>query len=340
MSDPSDTIRVIVAMDFSDDMLDRFRDVSPRLDIHHHWPDVPDSAWSECEVLYTLRHFPRPEEAPLLRWIQLHYAGVDSAIEQRIVQAEDVTVTNASGIHAQQIANYCLMMMLAFNYKLPDMMRFQQDANWPENQYKMFAPVDMHRQTVGIAGYGSIGRELARVADALGMTVLATKRDATHPAESPTEYSPEGTGDPEGDIPERIYPGEALATMAKDCDYLVLTVPLTEKTRHMVNERVLNAMKSNAVLVNIARGEVVDEKALITALSQQKIRGAALDVFEEEPLPTTSPLWQMDNVIISPHVSGNSASYNEKVADLFEVNLQRYIENRPLLNQLDREEGY
>ncbi len=340
MSDPSDTINVLVAMDFDETILERFRDVSPRLNIVHHWPDVPDSAWSECEVLYTLRHFPRPEEAPLLRWIQLHYAGVDNAMKNRIVQAEDVTVTNASGIHAQQIANYCLMMMLAFNYQLPRMMRLQQQATWPEKQYEMFAPVDMHRQTLGIAGYGSIGRELARVADALGMTVLATKRDAKHPAEGHHEYRPEGSGDPGGEIPERIYPGEALATMAKDCDYLVVTVPLTDQTEKQVNERVLNAMKESAVLINVARGEVVDEKALVTALSQQVIRGAALDVFEEEPLPETSPLWQMENVIISPHVSGNSASYDEKVADLFEANLQRYIENRPLLNQLNRERGY
>lgn len=340
MSETPDQINVVVAIDFDDAIMQRLRDISPRLNITQYEDGVPDSAWSECEILYTVRDFPAPEAAPHLRWIQLNYAGVDSALQQRVVQAEDITVTSASGIHARQIANYCLMMMLAFNYKLPKMLDFQQKATWAENQYDIFAPVDMHRQTLGIAGYGSIGRELARVADALGMTVLASKRDVKHPAEGKDEYSPEGTGDPAGDIPERIYPGEALATMAKDCDYLVITVPLTDKTEHIVNERVLKAMKKSAVLINIARGEVVDEKALITALSQQKIRGAALDVFEEEPLPSTSPLWQLDNVILSPHVSGNSASYHEKVADLFEVNLKRYLENRSLLNRVNRQRGY
>jgi phosphoglycerate dehydrogenase-like enzyme len=128
--------------------------------------------------------------------------------------------------------------------------------------------------------------------------------------------------------------------MAADCDYLVVTVPLTEQTRQMVNERVLYAMKDTAILINIARGSVVDEKALITALSQNVIGGAALDVFEEEPLPSTSPLWQMDNVIISPHISGLIANYAVKAADLFIANLKRYLEKKPLYNQLDREAGY
>ncbi|MEL6527898.1 MAG: NAD(P)-dependent oxidoreductase, partial [Chloroflexota bacterium] len=178
------------------------------------------------------------------------------------------------------------------------------------------------------------------LAQAFGMNVLATKRDAMTVKESDTDYSPEGTGDPDGVIPERIYPGEALATMAPECDYIVLTVPMTEQTRHMVNERVLNAMKETAVLVNIARGGVVDEKAMIKALTEGTIHGAALDVFEQEPLPEDSPLWGMDNVIISPHVSGNTDDYHEKAAELFIANLKRYLDKKPLYNQLNREAGY
>jgi phosphoglycerate dehydrogenase-like enzyme len=292
------------------------------------------------EVLFTMREFPQPEEAPLLRWIQLPFAGMEWAMQHRIVQAEDVVVTSSSGIHATQIANYCLMMMMAFNYQLPKMIAFQQKSEWSKSAYDIFTPTDMRHQTVGIVGYGSIGRELARITKALGMTILATKRDVKRPAETQTDYTPEGLGDPEGTIPERLYPGEALATMAADCDYLVVTVPLTEQTRQMVNERVLYAMKDTAILINIARGSVVDEKALITALSQNVIGGAALDVFEEEPLPSTSPLWQMDNVIISPHISGLIANYAVKAADLFIANLKRYLEKKPLYNQLDREAGY
>lgn len=340
MPDEQDKINVVVAMDFSDELMARIRDVSPRLNIQHHFPNVPSTAWANAEVLYTTRHFPEPEEAPMLRWIQLHSAGMGGAMKHRIVQAEDIMVTSTSGMHATQIANYCLMMMLAFNYRLPKMMELQRESHWPEDREGTFKPIDMQHQTLGIVGYGSIARELARLAHTMGMTVLATKRNVKNPAETQTDYTPEGTGDPEGKIPERIYPGEALGTMATECDYLVVTVPLTEQTRHMVNERILNQMKNSAILINIARGSVVDEKALITALSQKKIGGAALDVFEEEPLSSTSPLWQMDNVIISPHVSGVTANYHEKAVDVFVANLQRYLDKRPLYNQLDREAGY
>ena len=122
--------------------------------------------------------------------------------------------------------------------------------------------------------------------------------------------------------------------MVKECDYVVLTVPLTPQTRHIVNEDIIDTMQETAVLINVSRGGVVDEEALISALAAKKIRGAALDVFQEEPLPTTSPLWNLENVIISPHISGNAASYHHKAADLFAENLQRYLDGEPLLNRL------
>ncbi len=336
----NEKINVVLAIDFDDEIVQRIRDVSPRLNVVKHFPDVPQSVWASTDILYTVRHYPNPDDVPRLRWIQLNSAGVERVFDQKIIRAEDVIITSASGIHATQIANYCLMMMLAFNYKLPRMIDLQSKHTWPQNQYEIFNPRDMHRQTLGLVGYGSIARELARLADAMGMTVLASKRDAMKTAESETDYSPEGSGDPEGTIPERIYPGEALATMAAECDYLVVTVPLTDATHHMVNARILETMKESGVLINIARGAVVDEKALITALSQEQIRGAALDVFEEEPLPASSPLWQLDNVIISPHISGNTDNYHEKASDLFIANLQRYLDKKPLYNQLNRDTGY
>ncbi len=248
-------------------------------------------------------------------------------------------MTTTSGIHATPIAEYCLAMMLAFNYKLPKMLELQSQAEWPEKASSIFFPHELRGQTIGIVGYGGIGRELARLADALGMTVLASKRDAKHPADHDS-YVEAGTGDPEGVIPVRLYPSEAIGSMASECDYLVLTLPHTDATYHMVNEAVFDAMKKTAVLINIGRGAVVDEASLISALAAGKIAGAALDVFEEEPLPKTSPLWNLSNVILSPHVSGNHTQYHEKAAALFAENLQRYIENRPLLNRVDRKRGY
>lgn len=331
--------RVVVAMDFTDDLMDRLRLAAPHYRIERHFPEVPAHVWADTEILYTLRTYPDPAHAPLLRWIQLHFAGVDAFINNPLLQVADIEVTTASGIHATQIAEYCLGMMLAFNLQIPRMLRLQAKPEWPREPHKIFAPKPLRGQTVGIVGYGSIGRELARITSAMGMRVLASKRNVKH-TEEVNAYTEPGTGDAKGEIPDRIYPAEALASMARECDYLVLAAPLTTASRHAVDAEVLAAMKPNSVIVNIARGAVIDEKALVDALQSGKIRGAALDVFEEEPLPLTSPLWKLENVIISPHISGNTTLYHEKAAALFAENLKRYSEKRPLLNALDRKHGY
>lgn len=339
------TINVLVAADFSDDLIERIREVSPRIQVERHAPTVPERAWETAEIIIAGGVFPPQQQLPRLRWMQLMSAGADRALKEPVVLNTDVIVTTASGIHATQISEYSLAMMLAFAYKIPHMLALQAKAEWQDNDPEkvkpelLFAPRELRGQTLGIVGYGSIGRELARIADSMGMNVLAIKRDVMHP-QSEGEYSEPGTGDPEGEIPRRIYPPEAIVSMAKECDFLVLIMPGTQQTRHLINADVFKAMKKTAVLINVGRGSAVDEKELIVALSSGRIAGAGLDVFEEEPLPATSPLWGMSNVIISPHISGNSARYHEKVTDLFIENLQRYLENRPLLNVLKREHGY
>lgn len=335
----AEPIFVTVAIDFSDEILVDLQEISPRLQIERHFPAVSPDVIAKTEVLYTTGYYPEPEQAPKLRWIQMNFAGMYQALGHRIVQAEDIVVTSTSGVHATNMAHYCLMMMLMFNYRMRHAIELQGKAEWPENGATVFAPVDMDALTVGIVGYGSIGRELARLCSAMGMTVLASKRDLDTTAEVDA-YATPGTGDPSGDIPDRIYPAETVVAMARDCDYLVVTVPRTASSEHLINEEVLNAMKETAVLINVSRGAAVDEKALITALSSGVIAGAALDVFEEEPLPSTSPLWNLDNVIITPHISGVTRDYHAKAARVFKENLRRYLDNRPLLNQLDRAKGY
>ena len=335
----TERVVVTVAVDFADEILAELRELSPRLQIERHFPHVSYDVMARTEVLYTTGYFPEPEQAPKLRWIQLHSAGVNHAVHHSIVQAEDIVVTTTSGIHAGNMAQYCLMTMLMFNYNMRVAFELQSRAEWPAEPHSVFTPVDMESQTVGIVGYGSIGRELARLCSAIGMTVLATKRDISQTEETGAFAMP-GLGDPSGDIPDRIYPAATIKSMAKDCDYLVVTVPHTEATEHLIDDEVLAAMKTTAVLVNVARGAVVDEKALITALSSEVIAGAALDVFEEEPLPSASPLWNLDNVIITPHFAGFTRDYHKKAAQVFKENLRRYLENAPLLNQLDRVKGY
>lgn len=338
MSQPN-TINVIVAMDFADSLIESLREVSPRLHVTRAFPRVTDEQWSTTDVLYTVSIFPTPEQAPRLRWIQLHSAGVEQAMQQPIVTSSEVELTNTSGMHAVQIAEYCLGMMLAFNYQIPAMLDLQHNASWPEKPHERFAPLALRGRTLGIVGYGAIGRELARIADAMGMTILAIKRDVMHPADDDSYREP-GTGDPAGEIPDRIYPPEAIQSMAKACDFLVLATPLTDATQGLITADVLKAMKKTAVLINIARGGVVDESALIEALRKGLIGGAALDVFNQEPLPPDNPLWAMPNVIISPHVAGYVANYHEKAAALFAENLGRYVDNRPLLNRVAKDHGY
>ncbi|MDZ4766934.1 MAG: D-2-hydroxyacid dehydrogenase [Chloroflexota bacterium] len=335
-----DSIPVVVAMNFSDAIMEQIRAVSPRLRVERHHPNVPDKAWNDAEIVYTVRNFPTVEQAPRLRWMQLHSAGIDHAVKEPILtDAADVEVTTTSGIHAGIIAEYCIMGMLAFEFGLPTMLDYQARAEWAQNRFQVFAPRSLRGQTLGIVGYGAIGRELARLADQFGMKVLATKRDVMHTADKDGYVEP-GTGDPTGDIPTRIYPPQATAGMAKACDFLVVTLPLTSATRHSINADVLKAMKKTAILINIGRGAVVDEAELISALAAERIRGAVLDVFEEEPLPATSPLWNLPNVIISPHIAGMSLNYHEKAAGVFIENLGRYLNNRPLLNRVIRERGY
>ena len=335
----SERVVVTVAIDFSDNILAELREISPRLQIERHFPAVSPDAIARTEVLYTTGYYPEPEQAPKLRWIQMNTAGVNHAVHHPIVQAEDIIVTTVSGIHATNMAHYCLMTMLMFNYKMRMAFDLQGRAEWPPDPHGLFAPVDLNLQTIGIVGYGSVGRELARLCSTMGMTVLASKRNIGS-TEEVNAYALPGFGDPSGDIPDRIYPAATITSMAKDCDYLVVTVPHTDSTKHLINDEVLVAMKDTAVLINVSRGSVVDEKALITALSAGVIAGAALDVFEEEPLPNTSPLWNLDNVIITPHLSGFTRDYHDKAARVLKENLRRYLENRPLLNQLDRATGY
>ena len=167
-------IQVVVAMDFADELVESLAALAPRLRVERHFPQVPSSVWADTEVLYASRLIPLPEQAPRLRWIQLHSAGINHLLGKPILAAEDVAITTASGIHATPIAEHCLAMMLAFACRLPHFQRRQAAAEWDRSGRTSDT---LRGQTLGIVGYGSIGRELARLADCLGMTVVAMRRD-------------------------------------------------------------------------------------------------------------------------------------------------------------------
>jgi phosphoglycerate dehydrogenase-like enzyme len=319
--------------------LETLRGISPRLVVENRVaPRLAEAGdvFADVEVLYTAGLLPEPGQAPRLRWVQGEFAGVDRLRDHPLLAR--VTLTNASGIHAPVLGEYVLMMMLAFAHRLPLMIHYQQKAEWSKPLWPGFNAQELRGATVGIIGYGSIGREVARLARAFGMRVLALKRRAAS-AEDAGWRLP-GLGDAAQEHVDRLYGPEGLADMLPECDYVVLALPLTPETKGMIGEAQLRLMKPEAVLVNVARGAIVDEPALIRALEAGRLGGAALDVFTEEPLPLTSPLWRLPNVLISPHSADVNAHYVERCLSLFADNLRRYVAGQPLLNVVDPTGGY
>lgn len=342
MSKQSSPIDVLITMSFSASLIKPLQEVSSLLRITVHPAkninEVPNELWKRCEVLYTDRIIPDEELAPNLKWVQHHHAGIDKDVDLIKEVRPNLTITTLSGAASSQIAEHVTTMLLAFGRQLPKLAAQQTKAEWPKDRWERFLPHELRTSTVGIVGYGSIGRQVARLLREFGTTVLATKNDAMNPIDN--GYSPEGMGDPNGDFVHRLYPAQALKSMLKDCDFIVVAVPLSDNTRGMVDAEVLSACKPTAYLVDISRGGIVDHIALIKALNEHRLAGAALDVFPEEPLPKKSPLWGMQNVIITPHIAGVSAYYDERAMELFAENLSRYIADLPLYNIFDLKKGY
>ena len=249
----------------------------------------------------------------------------------------DVLVTTTSGIHATPIAEYVLASMLAHRWRVPLWTRCQREGEWPEGRWNLYARPELRDSVLGIVGYGSIGREVGRLGQAFGMRVLALRRT---PGRAEKGYALAETGDREGSVPARFFQPQNLCEMLAECDYVVVALPSTPDTYHTIGEVELRAMKPSAYLVNIARGALVDEAALVRALDEGWIAGAGLDVFEQEPLPADSPLWGLENALLSPHVAGFTPRYDERAVALFARNLAHYAAGEPLLNLVDKAKGY
>jgi phosphoglycerate dehydrogenase-like enzyme len=335
------SLHVLFTKVVADRLLQPLYSVSPGLNVHQIQArsvhDVPDYLWQQAEILYTHGLVPDPAQAPYLKWVHLHGAGADKISETPLWQS-DILLTNGSGIHAPAMGEYVLMMMMAFAHRLPQMIAFQRRHEWggPVLRSTM-TPKELRRDTVGIIGYGSLGQEMGRLAHAVGMRVIGVNRSGSLQTEG---YVVPELAQLPGTAPDALYSIDHLYVVLPQCDYVVLVVPSTPATHHLIGMSELKLMKSDAVLVNVARGTVVDEKALIRALDEGWIGGAALDVFETEPLPSESPLWRMHNVLISPHLSGWNPRYDERSVELFTTNLRRYLAGDPLINQVLRNRGY
>jgi phosphoglycerate dehydrogenase-like enzyme len=249
-----------------------------------------------------------------------------------------LTITTMSGANAPPVAEHAIGLALSLSRKIPELVVHQGRAEWITKAPGGYQPKDLQGSTVGIVGYGSIGRQIARLLHNFGVTILAAKRNAMQPQDQ--GYSSEGTGDPEGNFFTRLYPVQALRSMLSECDLVFVTAPLTPETEGLIGSAELEALKPSCYLVDVSRGGVVDQQALVKALEEKTFAGAAIDVFPEEPLPENSPIWTLPNVLISPHVAGFSPNYDRRAMELFAENLRRYLNEEPLYNQLDLRRGY
>jgi phosphoglycerate dehydrogenase-like enzyme len=287
-----------------------------------------------AEVLCTFRP---PMElsalAPGVRWVQLPSAGADGAVRAGLVApGMPVIVTTANGIHAIPIAEYVFSSMLVFVRRWPTLLALQRERTWPDSSTRRRDPQlrlggqELYGATLGIVGLGHIGRRVAYLGHAYGMRVLGLRRSAR-------------VGETDADV-EELFPPDRLRELLAASDFVVLAVPRTAQTHHLIGEPELRAMRPSAYLVNIARGDVVDEAALVRAVKEGWIAGAGLDVTEHEPLDPASPLWTLPTVNLSPHVSGSTDRYSSRFTDLFLENLGRFRAGLTLLNTVDPVRGY
>ncbi len=259
--------------------------------------------------------------APKLAWVHSRNAGLDSFLFPELIESP-VTLTNGSGVFSAPLGEFALAAMLYFAKDFPRMRRNQVAAKW-----EPFDVLRLAGQTVGIVGYGDIGREVAWRAHAMGMRVFALKRHLPPP------------GSDLGPI-EKMYGTSGLREMIAASDYVVVAAPLTAETHHMVGEAEFAAMKPDAVIINVGRGPVIDEAAMTRALAEGKIKGAGLDVFEHEPLAAESPLYRMENVLISPHCADNTPDWLDNAMKFFIAQFERFQKGEPLQNIVDKNLGY
>ncbi|MCI0567832.1 MAG: D-2-hydroxyacid dehydrogenase [Acidobacteria bacterium] len=279
----------------------------------------------DAEILYTWslpeRHLAR---AGRLRWIHTPFAGVDEALYPALVESP-IRMTCSRGVSAAALADHALGMMLSFSRGLAVAIR-EQEKGWARDRFfdANPMPVELDGKVLGILGFGSIGREVARRGRAFGMRVFALKRNQIQ-------------SDP---LVDRLFGSMQLHEFLALADYLVMTLPWTPSTDGILDERAFAAMKPTAVLVNIARGKLIREESLAKALESGRLAGAALDVFVEEPLPSTSVFYRHPNVVLTPHIAGLHPHYLDRSTSLFIVNLGRYLKGDSLLHEVVKREGY
>jgi len=281
-----------------------------------------------AEVLFAY-HLPSnykvfAEHANKLKWVHMAAAGVDSSMTD-VVTKKNFVISNSRGMHARRVSEYVMGSVIAYSKGFLKAFRFQSKKRWAREEM-INSNRTLAGKTLGVLGFGALGQQIARVAQPFGIEVIALRR---HPEDHPTP-----------DTVAHVFGPQNLREFIHPCDYLAVCLPLTNETRHLLDRDEFVRLKTSSLLINVSRGAIIDEKALAEALEVGEIGGAVLDVFEDEPLPATSPLWTMENVLITPHVAGAWSTYLRDASQIFARNLRHYLEKRPLENVVDKERGY
>jgi phosphoglycerate dehydrogenase-like enzyme len=311
----------VLAYTHGDLVLDDIARQLPEIDFRHCvLPEEAREALPAAEVLFLARLI-TPDEAQLisknLRWLHSMGAGIDHLLP--VLPADlDPIISNARGVASVLIAEYVLCVALMLRWQMPRLVKAQTDHRW-----ERWATGTLSGQKLGLVGLGSIGKEIARRGRALEMTVFGTRRGAGVVEEV-----------------DRLYPLADLREMAAAVDVLVVTVPITPATANLIDRQVINAMRPTSTVIVVGRGRVIDEEALADALRAGRLAGAALDVFAQEPLTAASPLWNVPNLLITPHMSGEIVGRNERNIEFFKDNLRRFLDGEPLRSVVDRKAGY
>ncbi|GAP88852.1 putative D-isomer specific 2-hydroxyacid dehydrogenase [Rosellinia necatrix] len=354
---------IIADQDLPDGYREHLREKFPGLEFVHlrikPWayatgplPGQMDEDWANVTILLTGIRLPAIAEAPKLQLVQLSTAGVNYVLDKPIFKDTKIPFCTANGVAGPPIAEWVICTYLAYQHRIPRYLDNMKKGLW-EHSWDDMDTLDVVKQRVGILGYGSIGRQVARVATAMGMEVYAYTNRARPTPESRRDrsYHPPGLGDPSGALPARWFSGtseaELGAFLGSGLDLLVAALPLTPQTRGLLGRAQFERLAASrpggraAYLCNVGRGATVVTDDLIAALDAGWVRGAALDVTDPEPLPPDHPLWKHKDVIVTPHVSGNSDSYYERLLEILDVNLERLSEGKDeFLNEVSRKRGY
>lgn len=331
---------MVIATPLEDELVERLRRVDDRVDVRYDGTLMPPPRYPsdhagelsfertpEEEARFTelvadaeiVLGFPREtpdgiawvvRTAPRLRFLQCMFAGAGQQVRAAKLTPEElerVTFASSAGVHAVPLAEWSLFGILALTKGLPRLLRDKRQRSWDH-----YPTQELPGKTLLVVGFGEIGREVARLAEAFGMRVVGIRREPD----------------------ERSFGVDRLDALVADADAIVVTLPLTDETRGLIGRDTIARMRDGAILVNVGRGAVIDEDALVDALRSQKLAGAALDVFAEEPLPPESPLWELDNVIVSPHTAALSVKENERIVELFAENLRRYLRGDELVSRI------